>query len=108
MLDPEIGLAGPYSEKAAHKPAAGVARVERERAVDQADHRTNVLAEPGQHLGGIGEDARVVLPGLKRLPVQPTELPGFTDAITQEGDVRTLPSMGADGFYIARLKNHVA
>jgi 16S rRNA (cytosine967-C5)-methyltransferase len=47
-------------------------------------------------------------PGLKRLPVQPTELPGFADAVTAEGDVRTLPSMGADGFYIARLKNHVA
>jgi len=47
-------------------------------------------------------------PGLTRLPVQPTELPGFAEAITAEGDVRTLPSMGADGFYIARLKNHVA
>jgi 16S rRNA (cytosine967-C5)-methyltransferase len=47
-------------------------------------------------------------PGLMRLPVQPVELPGFSEAITAEGDVRTLPSMGADGFYIARLKNHVA
>jgi 16S rRNA (cytosine967-C5)-methyltransferase len=47
-------------------------------------------------------------PGLTRLPVQPSELPGFTDATTPEGDIRTLPSMGADGFYIARLKNHVA
>jgi len=47
-------------------------------------------------------------PGLTRLPVQPAELPGFAEAITAEGDVRTLPSMGADGFYIARLKNHVA
>jgi 16S rRNA (cytosine967-C5)-methyltransferase len=47
-------------------------------------------------------------PGLTRLPVQPTELPGFSEAITAEGDVRTLPSMAADGFYIARLKNHVA
>jgi 16S rRNA (cytosine967-C5)-methyltransferase len=47
-------------------------------------------------------------PGLTRLPVQPAELPGFAEAITADGDVRTLPSMGADGFYIARLKNHVA
>jgi 16S rRNA (cytosine967-C5)-methyltransferase len=47
-------------------------------------------------------------PGLTRLPIQPTEIPGFAEAITAEGDVRTLPSMGADGFYIARLKNHMA
>jgi 16S rRNA (cytosine967-C5)-methyltransferase len=46
---------------------------------------------------------------LARLPVQPAELPGLTDAITPAGDVRTLPSMwperrGLDGFYIARLQ----
>jgi 16S rRNA (cytosine967-C5)-methyltransferase len=40
---------------------------------------------------------------LKRLPVQPAELPSFELAITSDGDVRTLPSMGLDGFYIARL-----
>lgn len=45
---------------------------------------------------------------LKRLPVQPTELPGLESAITTSGDVRTLPSMwselgGLDGFYIARI-----
>ncbi|HTR84601.1 MAG TPA: RsmB/NOP family class I SAM-dependent RNA methyltransferase, partial [Reyranella sp.] len=49
------------------------------------------------------------IPGLKRLPVQPSELPGLAEAITSQGDVRTLPSMwpergGLDGFYIARLK----
>jgi len=43
-------------------------------------------------------------PGVKRLPIQPSELPGFGDAITAQGDVRTLPTMGADGFYIARLQ----
>jgi 16S rRNA (cytosine967-C5)-methyltransferase len=47
-------------------------------------------------------------PGVTRLPIEPMEVPGFAGAITAEGDVRTLPSMGADGFYIARLKNHVA
>ncbi len=46
---------------------------------------------------------------LQRVPVQPEELPGLTDAITEAGDVRTLPSMwsergGIDGFYIARLR----
>src|SRR5471030_3427759 len=47
-------------------------------------------------------------PTLKRLPVQPAELPDLADAITAKGDVRTLPSMwaergGLDGFYVARL-----
>jgi hypothetical protein len=41
---------------------------------------------------------------VKRVPVEPAELPGFGDAITAQGDVRTLPPMGADGFYIARLQ----
>jgi 16S rRNA (cytosine967-C5)-methyltransferase len=45
---------------------------------------------------------------LRRVPVQPAELPGLDEAITRNGDVRTLPSMwaergGLDGFYIARL-----
>jgi 16S rRNA (cytosine967-C5)-methyltransferase len=48
-------------------------------------------------------------PRVKRVPVQATELPGLTDALTPAGDVRTLPSMwaergGLDGFYIARLR----
>ena len=47
-------------------------------------------------------------PRLKRMPVQPAELPGLENAATKDGDVRTLPSMwpergGLDGFYIARL-----
>jgi 16S rRNA (cytosine967-C5)-methyltransferase len=47
-------------------------------------------------------------PRLKRVPVQPDELPGLEAAITPAGDVRTLPSMwaergGIDGFYVARL-----
>jgi len=47
-------------------------------------------------------------PRLSRVPVQPAELPGLENALTKDGDVRTLPSMwpergGLDGFYIARL-----
>jgi 16S rRNA (cytosine967-C5)-methyltransferase len=47
---------------------------------------------------------------LKRVPVQPAELPELESAITPQGDVRTLPSMwpergGLDGFYIARLRS---
>ena len=45
---------------------------------------------------------------LRRLPVEPAELPGLEGAITPSGDIRTLPSMwadrgGIDGFYIARV-----
>ncbi|MFO1150335.1 MAG: RsmB/NOP family class I SAM-dependent RNA methyltransferase [Alsobacter sp.] len=50
--------------------------------------------------------------GFARLPVTAAELPGLTEAITPEGDVRTRPSMlasdeprlaGLDGFFIGRL-----
>jgi 16S rRNA (cytosine967-C5)-methyltransferase len=45
---------------------------------------------------------------LRRVPIQPAELPGLDGALTKDGDVRTLPSMwpergGIDGFYVARL-----
>lgn len=45
---------------------------------------------------------------LARVPIQPAELPGLETAITQDGDVRTLPSMwpergGLDGFFISRV-----
>jgi 16S rRNA (cytosine967-C5)-methyltransferase len=50
---------------------------------------------------------------LKRVPIQPAEMPGLADAITPAGDVRTLPSMwperrGMDGFYIARVQKDQA
>jgi 16S rRNA (cytosine967-C5)-methyltransferase len=50
---------------------------------------------------------------LARVPVRPCELPGLPDALTELGDVRTLPSMwpergGIDGFYIARLVRRIA
>lgn len=46
---------------------------------------------------------------LHRVPVEIAEVPGFAEAITPAGDLRTLPSMwpergGMDGFYIARLR----
>src|ERR1700675_1535905 len=67
MLNREIRLAGPEPENAAYIPAAGEARVQRERTVDQPDHGTEVLAKIRQHEGHIGEDTRVVLRHLKRL-----------------------------------------
>ena len=60
MLDREIRLTGKGPENAADMPAAREARVERERTVDQPDHGADILAEPRQHIGGVGEDARVV------------------------------------------------
>ncbi len=49
-------------------------------------------------------------PQVTLVPVQPTELPGLTEAISPNGDIRTLPSMwaergGLDGFYVARLRS---
>ena len=68
MLDCDIGLTGKYPKKAAPIPTAGEAWVERERTVDQSHHRTDILAERRQYEGGVGEDARIVLPHLERLP----------------------------------------
>ena len=48
--------------------------------------------------------------GFERDPIQANELPWLPDAVTPEGDIRTLPSMsagghvGMDGFYAARLR----
>jgi 16S rRNA (cytosine967-C5)-methyltransferase len=44
------------------------------------------------------------------VPVQPAELPGLAEAISPNGDIRTLPSMwpergGLDSFYVARLRS---
>src|SRR5580704_10131854 len=68
MLDGEIGLTRPEPENAAQVPAVGEARVERQSPVGQPNHRAYVLAEASEHPGGIGEDARVVLSHLERLP----------------------------------------
>jgi 16S rRNA (cytosine967-C5)-methyltransferase len=45
-------------------------------------------------------------PELQRVAIQLGDLPGLEGAITPAGDVRTLPSMGVDGFYIARLRRY--
>ena len=68
MLDCEIVLASKCPEKTANKPAASEARVERERPVNQPNHCADVFAEIPQHVGRVGEDTRVALPSLERLP----------------------------------------
>src|SRR5438132_8066194 len=68
MLDREVGLTGKGPDDAAQIPPAGEARVERQRTVDQPDHRTEILAQLSQYIGSVGEDARVVLRHLERLP----------------------------------------
>ena len=45
----------------------------------------------------------------ERMPLSPTELPALDEAVTSEGDLRTLPCHwaergGLDGFYAARLR----
>jgi 16S rRNA (cytosine967-C5)-methyltransferase len=47
-------------------------------------------------------------PSLARVPIRPEELFGFKELVTQDGDLRSLPSHlaqlgGIDGFYAARL-----
>jgi hypothetical protein len=63
VLDRDIMLTGKYPEKAADKPAAGIARVERKGAIEQPDHCTDVLAEHSRDVGGVGKDPRVVCGG---------------------------------------------
>jgi len=48
-------------------------------------------------------------PAVERVPVGPAEIGGLAEAVTADGDVRTLPCHladqgGLDGFYIARLR----
>ena len=68
MFDRKIELPSVYPDKAAPIPAASEARVERQRSIDQPDHRANILAELSQYQGGVDEDARIVLPHLERPP----------------------------------------
>ena len=47
--------------------------------------------------------------GFERLPITPADLPGLEEAVTADGDMRTLPTFwagegGMDGFFAARLK----
>src|SRR5215472_7778184 len=60
VFDRQIRLPGPQSEKAADVPAVRVTRIKGEGAVDQHDHRIDVLAETGKGKSGVRQDARVV------------------------------------------------
>src|SRR5437667_2295513 len=62
MLDRKIGLPGKQPKDAAHIPAVGITRVERERTFDQSDHGADFPAEIRQYVGGVGENARVIPP----------------------------------------------
>jgi 16S rRNA (cytosine967-C5)-methyltransferase len=47
-------------------------------------------------------------PDVRRVPIRPEEVGGFSSFLSQEGDLRTLPCHwpewgGLDGFYAARL-----
>ncbi len=50
-------------------------------------------------------DAACTRLGLKR---DPLSLPALPEAVTPQGDIRTHPGMGMDGFFIARLMKHSA
>lgn len=59
---------------------------------------------PDRIAAQMSRDAR-----LERCPITPDEVPGLEEAVTAEGDLRTLPSHwpdkgGLDGFYAARLR----
>ena len=66
------------AENSADKPASGVARVERQCPIDQPNHGADILADLNQHKGGVGEDARVGVRHLKRLPSKITGLAAGT------------------------------
>src|SRR6516164_8758889 len=60
MLDSQIHLSRPQSQKTADIPAACVAWVEAESAIYERDHRIDVFAETGKGKSSVGQDARVV------------------------------------------------
>lgn len=64
------------------------------------------VCSPLPHEGREVVDRVVAETGLKRLPIEPAETPGFETAITDPGDLVTLPNgvFGHDAFYIARLR----
>ena len=69
--------------------------------------KQHLLSMSGEAEDAVGHAVDALLgrtPSLRRDPVRPEELPGLEEAITPRGDVRTLPSMGVDGFYIARMQ----
>jgi 16S rRNA (cytosine967-C5)-methyltransferase len=55
---------------------------------------------------GVGQIAGLLerTTGVIRVPIEPAEIGGAGHLITPEGDLRTLPSHGLDGFFAARLR----
>src|SRR5205807_5448433 len=68
MLDSEIVLTGNIPQNAAHIPAAGEARIQRQRPVDQSNHGADILTEMRQHERGVDENTGIILCRLDRLP----------------------------------------
>src|SRR5947209_3972935 len=68
MLDRDVGLARPQPDDAAEEPAACETRVQLQGPIDQRRRGADVLAEIGEHMGGIREDARIVAGHLQGPP----------------------------------------
>src|SRR6266853_94700 len=75
MVDCDVGLARPYPEDTADEPAVGEIRVECQSAVDQRHHGADVLAERGQRISGIRQDARIVAGHFQGSPGEICALP---------------------------------
>src|SRR6516164_8300101 len=60
MFDCDVGLARPTSEGATGVPAAREIWIERQSAVNQRYHGTDVLAEIGKRDGGIRQNPRII------------------------------------------------
>src|SRR6516162_6037353 len=68
MRDRKIGLTGPQPGYATRIPAAGIARVEREGAVDERHRHADVLDKLRQHDRRISANAGVVVRHLQGTP----------------------------------------
>ena len=66
MLNCEIEMTRPEPEDPAPVPAAGEARIECQRPIDQPDHGIDVLAEISERVGGMHQDDRVIAAHLQR------------------------------------------
>src|SRR6516162_2882197 len=55
MLDREVGLAGPYPELGADQPTTRKARIEGEGAINERQHRIDVLTEIRERIGRINQ-----------------------------------------------------
>src|SRR5215831_3459822 len=59
-LDRKVGLTRPKPKDAADVPAACEIRVERQCTLYERHHGVDILAEPGESDGGIGQDSRIL------------------------------------------------